>query len=257
MTMIQEEAPVRRVSEVGLNIFQLTFASRAIADEALPGQFVNVRTAEGSGPLLRRPFSVSSVQGDEVSLLFNIVGPGTKALSMMRRGEGLDVLGPLGRGIFPYDDDAYLTAIIVAGGLGVAPMPFLRASLPEGKKQRVFVGARSASQFVRIGLEDAQMATDDGSQGFHGTVVDLLRETLATNSLPRPRIFSCGPLPMLRALREFSQTKNIACYMALEGEMACGIGLCQGCPVQSSGGGKKYKLVCSDGPVFDASTVVF
>ncbi|HTX18384.1 MAG TPA: dihydroorotate dehydrogenase electron transfer subunit [Bacteroidota bacterium] len=257
MAMILEQAPVRTVTEVGSNVFQLTFSSLAIAREALPGQFVNVKTVDGSGPLLRRPFSISSVRDDEVSILFNVIGSGTKALSLMRKGEGLDVLGPLGKGTFPLDDDAYETALIVAGGLGVAPMPFLRASMPRGKKQFVFLGARSASQVVTVGLEDAQVATDDGSKGFHGTVVDLLRNTLVGNDLGHPRIFACGPLPMLRSLRELSEAKNIECYVALECEMACGIGLCQGCPVESSGPGKKYRLVCNEGPVFNALTVVF
>ena len=255
--MIQEYAPIRDVTNLGSDIYRLTFRSNDVARAALPGQFVNIRSRDEHGPLLRRPFSISSVERDDVSILFNVIGPGTTALAAMRSGEQLDVIGPLGRGTFPCTDPDFETAVLVAGGLGVAPMPFLRASLPEGKKSLLFIGARSASQLVTVGLEGARVATDDGSEGYRGTVVDLLTEAVDERELKSPRIFACGPLPMLRALRRFAMEKHIECFVALECEMACGIGLCQGCPVESANEGRKYVLVCSEGPVFESSRVRF
>jgi len=255
--MVQEHAPVHSVEEIAPNIFQLAFRSQKIAGQAEPGQFVNVKVEDARGPLLRRPFSIYAVDKDNVSIIFNVVGRGTKLLAEMAVGENLDVLGPLGRGVFPYKDDGFGTALLVAGGLGVAALPFLNALIPIKKKRIAFLGARTASQIVRSGLDPVHVATDDGSEGLHGTVVDLLGRFLKTATVERPRIFSCGPLPMMRALKEFARDKSIECYLALEGEMACGIGLCQGCPVQTIEGKKKFELVCSDGPVFEASTVSF
>ena len=255
--MVQEHVPVHSIREIASNIFQLTFRSPNIAGLAVPGQFVNVKVDNTEGPLLRRPFSIYSVDKEDVSIIFNVVGPGTRALSDMAEGEVLDVLGPLGRGVFPYKDDGYETALLVGGGLGVAALPFLNSMIPSRKRRVTFLGARTASQIVRTGLEPVHAATDDGSEGLHGTVVDLLRSYLETTEIERPRIFSCGPLPMLRALKEVARAKEVECYLALEGEMACGIGLCQGCPVQTVNRKKKFDLVCSDGPVFEASTVSF
>ena len=255
--MIQEHAPITAVKEIASNIFQLSFLSPSISHSALPGQFVNVKAEESAVPLLRRPFSIFSVEGETVSILFNVVGLGTRLLSQKKAGETLDVLGPLGNGVFPYSDEKYETALLVAGGLGVAAFPFLNSRLRASKKVVSFLGAKTSSWVVRKGLDNIHVATDDGSEGFHGTVVDLLKKFMDENSVPHPRIYSCGPMPMMRALAKYSREKDIPCYAALEREMACGIGLCQGCPVETAGDGRKYKLVCKDGPVFEVQDILF
>ena len=255
--MIQEHAPIHTVKEIASNIFQLSFHSSSISLHALPGQFVNVRVEESAVPLLRRPFSIFSVEDEIISIIFNVVGTGTRLLSQKKTGETLDVLGPLGKGVFPFGGDDYETALLVAGGLGVAALPFLNSRLRASKKVASFLGARTSSYVVRSGLDNIHVATDDGSEGFHGTVVDLLKNFMEKNTVQRPRIFSCGPTPMMRALAKYSRDKNIPCHAALECEMACGIGLCQGCPVETVGGGKKYALVCKDGPVFETNGIVF
>jgi dihydroorotate dehydrogenase electron transfer subunit len=255
--MIQEHAPIETVMEIASNIFQLSFLSSSISRSALPGQFVNVRAEESALPLLRRPFSIFSVEGEVVSIIFNVVGLGTKLLSQKRAGETLDVLGPLGKGVFPYGDEKYETALLVAGGLGVAAFPFLNSRLRASNKVLSFLGARTSSYVLRKGLDNIHVATDDGSEGFHGTVVDLLKKFMDESIVLHPRIYSCGPMPMLRTLAQYSREKNIPCYAALECEMACGIGLCQGCPVETAGDGKKYKLVCKDGPVFEVHEISF
>ncbi len=255
--MIQEHARIAAVKEIASNIFQLSFLSSSISRSALPGQFVNVKAEETAVPLLRRPFSIFSVEGETVSIIFNVVGIGTKLLSQKRAGETLDVLGPLGKGVFPFNDEKFDTALLVAGGLGVAAFPFLNSRLHASKKVISFLGARTSSFVVRKGLENIHVATDDGSEGFHGTVVDMLKNFMNENTVLHPRIFSCGPMPMMRTLAKYSREKNMPCYAALECEMACGIGLCQGCPVEAAGDGRKYKLVCKDGPVFDVRDILF
>ncbi len=254
--MIQEHAPIAAVKEIASNIFQLSFLSSSISRSALPGQFVNVKAEESVVPLLRRPFSIFSVEGETVSIIFNVVGLGTKLLSQKRAGETLDVLGPLGKGVFPFNDEKFDTALLVAGGLGVAAFPFLNSRLHASKKVISFLGARTSSFVVRKGLANIHVATDDGSEGFRGTVVDMLKNFMDENTILHPRIYSCGPMPMMRTLAKYSREKNVPCYAALECEMACGIGLCQGCPVEAAGDGRKYKLVCKDGPVFDIREIL-
>ncbi len=255
--MIQEHASIYSVKEIASNIFQLSFLSPSISLSALPGQFVNVRVEDAAVPLLRRPFSIFSVEGEVVSIIFNVIGLGTKLLSQKKAGETLDVLGPLGKGVFPCDDSTFDTALLVAGGLGVAAFPFLNSRLRASKKVVSFLGARTSSYIVRNGLDNIHVATDDGSEGFHGTVVDLLKNFMDKNVINHPRIYSCGPTVMMRTVSQFSREKNIQCYVALECDMACGIGLCQGCPVETVKREKKYSLICKDGPVFEVREINF
>jgi dihydroorotate dehydrogenase electron transfer subunit len=124
-----------------------------------------------------------------------------------------------------------------------------------GKEVITLLGARTASQLVTDHLENLQIATDDGSRGFQGTVVALLASLLHLGTPSRPRVFGCGPTPMLRALAELSVREGLACEVSLEGPMACGMGICQGCPVELVGEEKAYALVCKDGPTFDVRRI--
>jgi dihydroorotate dehydrogenase electron transfer subunit len=207
------------------------------------------------GPFLRRPFSLSGVSGDSIELLFNVIGSGTRLLASRAIGEKLDVLGPLGR---PFGlDDSFSTAVMVAGGLGVAPFPFVEDALKAaGKESMLVLGARTAGQVYAGAIRNVSVATDDGTLGHHGTVVDLLERTLTEKKPERPKIFGCGPTPMLRALSAAAQRLEIPCEVSLEGDMACGIGICQGCPVETVGRERKYALVCTDGPTFDCKEVL-
>jgi dihydroorotate dehydrogenase electron transfer subunit len=246
---------VVRVDEAAPGIFSLTFRSGDIAAGTRAGQFVNLRVGDLADPLLRRPFSVYETEGDTVSVLFNIVGKGTEILSRLRRGDRLDVLGPLGTP-FGFERNEYQTGILVGGGLGVAPLPLLyRAIRSTGRNAIVLLGARTASQLVPAHLGTVRVATDDGSTGYHGTVVGLLDSVLEQTEAKGTRIFGCGPTPMLRALQEMAIRKGIACEVSLEGPMGCGFGICQGCPVELVGQERKYALMCKDGPVFDCRTV--
>jgi dihydroorotate dehydrogenase electron transfer subunit len=250
----QKFCEVRSCSNVAGQIYRLTFEWAELAATVQPGQFVNIRVSETEELLLRRPFSVSRVEGDLVEIVLQIVGTGTKILSEKHPGEILDVLGPLGQ---PFHLEAeFDTALIVAGGLGVAPFPLLTAALKKrGKQIETFVGFRSAQQMFTEHLANIHLATEDGSTGFHGTVVKLVEDYLDKHSSGKFKIFACGPTKMLMALTKTAKQKSICCELSLEGQMACGVGICQGCPVELVDSEKKYALVCKDGPIFLSSEI--
>lgn len=247
---------ISSVMDAAAGIHVLTFQSPEISKAILAGQFLNIRIEDAAGPLLRRPFSVYRVDHDAVQLIFSVIGKGTAALSRKRPGDTLDVLGPLGVP-FSVDRNDFETAVLVGGGLGVAPLPITTASLRRRNKNVVtFLGCRTSRSVVPDHLENVSIATDDGSAGYRGTVVDLLEQSFRHNRPEKPRIFGCGPTPMLRALAAFAIREDIPCEVSLEGPMGCGFGICQGCPVELVGVDKKYALMCKDGPTFDVRTIV-
>jgi dihydroorotate dehydrogenase electron transfer subunit len=253
--ILQEICSVQQVRRVADNIFVLSFHAPSIVGKILAGQFLNIRVEDATDPLLRRPFSAYRREGENLEIVFNVVGKGTALLSTKRAGELIDVLGPLGVP-FGLSTADYETALLVGGGLGVAPLPIATEELREaGKPILTFLGARNAGQLVPHHLEDPQIATDDGSAGFRGNVVELLSSILSHQPVSRPKIFACGPTAMLRALAEFALKHGIPCEVSLEGPMGCGIGICQGCPVELAGEEKKYALMCKDGPVFDVRKI--
>ncbi len=252
--MIIADVPVIDVRIVAEGTRTVTFVSEEIARSTMPGQFVNIRVHGGSDPLLRRPFSVSRVIGEHVEILFNVVGAGTDILSRKKPGDTINVLGPLG---VPYGTKGnFKNALLVAGGLGVAPMPILTEQLTSlGKHVDTFLGARTALHLITDHLVNIHAATDDGSKGFHGNVVRLVEQYLKEHPVMESKIFACGPTRMLKALSTFAIGAGLECEVSLEGEMACGVGICQGCPVERVGGAKKYALVCTDGPAFQCQDV--
>ncbi len=255
MTMLAGLFPVRDVRAVAENTYVLSFRAAPISQTVRAGQFLNIRVDDATVPLLRRPFSVHRTDGDIVEFIFNVVGRGTLSLSRLREGDEVDVVGPLGVP-FTLGAQGFRTAILIGGGLGVAPLPLATATLrAAGTNVETFLGARSARFLAKNHLENLHVATDDGTEGFHGTVVDLLMRTLEKQPITEARMFACGPMPMLRAAAALSLKLNIPCEVSLEGPMGCGIGICQGCPVELTGGEKKYALMCKDGPTFDVRKV--
>jgi dihydroorotate dehydrogenase electron transfer subunit len=253
--MRQTSARVIDCHEILEGIFVLAFQSAEIARTSAPGQFVNLRCSGDCTPLLRRPFSISRVDGDAVELMFNVVGHGTRLLSQKHAGEMLDVLGPLG---VPFDIRGnFDSAILVGGGLGVAPFPFLTAALVREKKDiQTIIGFRTGRLILDGNLLNVRIATDDGTKGFHGTVVDLLKAEVSKRQTNNLKVFGCGPTRMLSALSEYVRTEGIECELSLEGDMGCGMGLCQGCPVERTDGSKKYSLVCVEGPTFNSNDII-
>ncbi|MCU7523041.1 MAG: dihydroorotate dehydrogenase electron transfer subunit [Ignavibacteria bacterium] len=251
--MIIANAEVLQLIELGNAVFLLKVHCPEIASEAQPGQFCNVKVSDSNFPLLRRPFSICDVDGDSLSFMFNVPGEGTKTLSHKKVGEVLDILGPLGNG-FKISDD-YECAVFVAGGLGSAPFPFLTKAMPEEKKIYSFVGGRSSGDVITYGMKNTIISTDDGSKGFKGNVVELLEANKAILDGAKIKVFACGPTPMLRAVKDFCMKYGYNCEVSTECAMACGFGICQGCPIQALDK-DGYYLVCKDGPVFDIRKVV-
>jgi NAD(P)H-flavin reductase len=216
-----------------------------------PGQFAMLAAQErwGGGeeerPYLPRAFSIARHADGECHFLLEDVGPGSRRLCELRPGEGLWSLGPLGRGFTA--PAAGLRAILVGGGVGIAPLAILQDAL-EGEPT-VLLGFRDAARAEGAGLlSGARVATDDGSVGHHGLVTELLAQELEGD--PAAAVYACGPAAMLEGVRTLCAQRAIPAQLALEAGMACGFGACFGCVVPRRGGG--YLRVCLDGPVIDA-----
>lgn len=253
--MLIVNSPIEEIIEIQKDIFLQKIYSPEIARQIKPGQFLNFRVSETVTPLLRRPFSICDVEGDHIFIMFNIFGEGTKILSHKHIGDTIDILGPLGNGfnIFSKDFD---TAVIVAGGLGAAPFPYLTRLLKDKFEIISYIGGRSKNDVITFNLLNVNIATDDGSLGFEGNVVQLFEKNLNSLKNKKLKVFGCGPKTMLRALKEVCITNNINCEVSIESAMACGFGICQGCPIESTKQSDKYLLVCKDGPVFNVKDVV-
>lgn len=252
--MLIINSPVEEIIEINRHIYLLKVFSLQLTSIIKPGQFLNIRVTERVYPLLRRPFSVCDVEGNHLYLMFNILGEGTNILAHKPIGSDLDILGPLGNG-FNIDGD-YETAVIVAGGLGAAPFPYLTRKLNGKKNILSFIGGRTKDDVITYNLKNVIEASDDGSLGFKGNVVQLLSQNLELLKSKKIKMFACGPTVMLRALKEFCIKNEFECEASTECAMACGFGICQGCPIESTTESDKYLLVCKDGPVFNIKDVV-
>jgi dihydroorotate dehydrogenase electron transfer subunit len=249
---------VRSIRKLSEDFTLLDLEWPAAVAEPLPGQFVMVRTREGTDPLWRRPLGVHDFRRSKgagvLSLLFQVVGPTTRDLAGLVPGNALDVLGPHGRG-FRLDAAEHW---LVGGGRGLAPLYYL-ARVLGGRRVpcRVFLGGRSAMHVLRerdlerLGCR-VETATDDGSRGRRGPVTDLLARGLGRTSERRRSgilISACGPHGMLRAVAGIAAERGVAAQVSVDPLMACGRGLCLGCTVVAREG---YRLACQHGPVFDA-----
>ena len=248
------KALVEKVIELKNHIFILKIFSPEIASIINPGEFLNVKVSDSNYPLLRRPFSICDAEGDFIFLMFNIFGEGTKILAHKHKGDLIDILGPLGKG-FNLSGD-FDTAILVAGGLGVAPFPYFIRKIGKSKEIHSFIGGKTDKDIITYGMKNITISTDDGSLGIRGNVVELLEQNVENLKSKRIKIFGCGPNAMLRELRELSIKHNLNCEVSTECAMACGFGICQGCPIESVNHPDKYLLVCKDGPVFNMRDIV-
>lgn len=243
MIPLQEQAEVIDRTQLSESLFRFRLKCPSIAAEARAGQFVEIDP--GDKFFLRRPFSIQRADNGIIVLLIKTVGMGTEAL--VRKEGKWDIIGPLGNSFCLKDG---YTPVLVGGGVGVAPLIFFADELRKSnRKFRFILGAKSEKEIPATKGDPLfpllQIATDDGSRGYAGTVVDYLHEF--SNGLEKPFIHACGPKPMLKALRELMILKGWKGEFSLESRMACGIGICQGCAVPVKDG---FALVCKDGPVF-------
>ena len=256
--MAQIKAKIISNSRLIGNYWYLEFESRQIAQQSSPGQFVNIKVSDSMAPLLRRPLSIHAVCASQVKVIYELRGEGTQILSSRKPGEILDIIGPLGNG-FSYRrilKSRGINNILIAGGIGVAPLVFLAKEL-KSTKPLVLIGARTkkdilcAREFKALGCA-VKFATDDGSVGFKGRVTDLLKIILAEHKISG--IFSCGPHLMLKTVTQIAKENKIDAQLSLEEHMACGVGACLGCVVETKDG---YKTVCKDGPVFSSEELAW
>jgi len=257
----QETAKLLANTKIAPDHYRITLSASRISKEAIPGQFIMAKVGSGTDPLLRRPLSFNLIDREKgtIDILFKVVGKGTGMLSEMGPGMDLDIIGPLGNG-FKLDTSKEV-AVIVGGGVGIAPMLAL-ANEAKKKIKAVYalIGANNINSviceddFRKIGCETI-VATDDGTYGNKGLASELLLAVISSKLSPiNTHIYACGPRPMIKALEDISSQFNVPCQVSLEEWMGCGFGACNGCTVNTKNG---YKKVCSDGPVFDSKELLW
>lgn len=260
MSQYQEKATVVRIEQFSATNFRLTLDCPLIAGSARPGQFVMIRAGLGKDPLLRRPFSIHQASASgQIQIYFKVVGRGTQLLANVRLAEELSVFGPLGQG---FRLNGLAPAVIVGGGLGIAPMLFLaqenRRLKKNGDDDLIILGAREKNELEPL-LDDFRQfgrkmltATDDGSLGHHGFVTEVLQSV----DLPAGcTVYACGPEPMMAGVQEICRYQGIPCQVSVESVMACGMGACLGCSRPARKG--TYTHVCLNGPVYDAEELIW
>lgn len=245
------------------DIFKFVVKSDKMAEEALPGQFLEIRVNDDIEPFLRRPISIHKIDKEkgELEFIFQVKGKGTEILSNKKVGDKVSIIGPLGKGNFKFE--GYKNIVIIGGGIGIFPLYELAQQAKETANVTTYLGFRTKDFVV---LEDEfekvsnklVLTTDDGSYKQNGFAINYLK---ADCEKEKPDcIFACGPMPMLKAVRDFAEANNIPAQVSLEERMGCGIGVCLGCAVKtadSPADAPQYKHVCKDGPVFFIDDVEF
>ncbi|MEE3371444.1 MAG: dihydroorotate dehydrogenase electron transfer subunit [Planctomycetota bacterium] len=275
---LQATVSILENRQVARDTFQLRFDCPDLARRALPGQFLMLRIAGPSDPLIGRPLALYDTVLDThgtprgVDVMYLVKGNLTKNLCRLQTGQRLDIWGPLGNG-FAAPSAKHL--IMVAGGIGQTPMLALARErmglrsfgdpgrrVPQAERVTFCYGARSADylagvdDFQQIGAE-VRLATDDGSRGHQGLVTDLLCEILEAEEADA-EVVCCGPEPMMKAVSELAIERGVPCQVSLETPMACGIGICFTCVAKvDCGGAWDYQRTCVEGPVFDARRLVW
>lgn len=255
MSKAKELCKIVSQEEISPQIFSMWLDTPTIAENAMPGQFVSVYSRDGSR-LLPRPISLCEIdkENHRIRLVYRIAGKGTAEFSRLHPGVSLSVLGPLGNG-FPLEEGKDKKVVLMGGGIGIPPM------LETAKNLSGDVTMVAGYRDVQFLAEDFQkyckfaVATEDGSAGTKGNVLDAMRE----QEIEAEVIMACGPTPMLRAIKAYALEKGIPCWISMEERMACGIGACLGCVCQSrevdSHSHVHNKRVCKDGPVFLSTEV--
>ena len=248
----KESVKIIRQEQITMDVFSLWIETKDIAKNAKPGQFVSVYSKDGSR-LLPRPISICEVDGNNLRMVYRVVGTGTEEFSGYKAGDTLDVLGPLGNG-YTLDNKK---AILLGGGIGIPPMLELAKRLDCEKS--IVLGYRDVlflnEEFEKYG--DVYIATEDGSVGTKGNVLDAIKACDITGEV----IYACGPKPMLRAIKTFAEENGMEAFISLEEKMACGIGACLACVCKTKDVDHHSHVnnarICKEGPVFNAKEVEF
>jgi len=243
----------------------------SIANQIKPGQFIMLKVSDDRSPLLRRPFSVYQSYPDNhpdkrkrgcLFILYKTVGKGTQKMTTFRRGQKVDLIAPLGNGFSLPPLPSFTSVILIGGGVGIASL-YPLAKMVDTRKLFIFVGGKTQDDILCV-TDFKKMdstifiATEDGSLGFKGTVIDLFVSQL--KKFKRNEVtylYSCGPVGMLKALAERVKFKHFICQASLEARMGCGFGACWGCVVKTNHPQTPYQRVCKDGPVFHLKDIVW
>lgn len=248
----REKALIKEQKNIVEGVFSMWLETKQIAKGAVPGQFISVYSKDGAR-LLPRPISICEIKDDQIRIVYRTVGKGTTEFSGYGAGEELDIQGPLGNGYTLSDKKA----IIFGGGIGIPPM--LELSKQLNCEKEIVLGYRDElflnEEFEKYG--HVTIATEDGSTGTKGNVLDAVREHAIKGDI----IYACGPTPMLRAIKAYAIENQIECFISREEKMACGIGACLACVCKSKEiDGHSHvhnKRVCKEGPVFRAQDIEF
>ena len=238
------------------NIYLLEMFLPGFNGMAEPGQFVMIKVNETYDPFLRRPYSILECSKEKMKFLIKIVGKGSKMIAHKKMNDKFNILGPLGVG-FRVNSNRY--PVLVAGGMGIAPLWFLAKRLNSQKKKfSIIYGERSASslgdKIKKTFKKKVLLVTDDGSRGLKSTATGALSAFLDNITYKKVVLFSCGPPGMLKEITNFGIKRKIPVSISLEERMGCGIGVCLGCSVKRKNT-DGFLTVCKDGPVFRAEEV--
>ena len=232
--------------QVAEKIFRLTVDAPNLAENSRAGQFVQVKISDDL--TLRRPLGIASTANGRVKIFYRVVGRGTEILSRRHAGERLNILGALGNGFTPRDGKV----LLVGGGMGLAPL----LCAAEQFSADILMGGRTAAEVAfwqeefRPHAEEIFITTDDGTVGLYGFVTDALPAVLSKKNYAA--VLTCGPEVMMRGVAKIAREKNLPCEVSFEKRMACGLGACLSCSIDTANGRRK---VCKDGPIFDAKEV--
>ena len=243
-------------SDAAGGIRLLKLEAPSLAQAARPGKFVMLKVNSGTEPLLARPFSIHGADQQSISILYQVVGKGTRILSQTEPGSRLSLWGPLGKG---FELGAGKT-VLVAGGMGVAPLCFAAARLGRlGVEVRLLCGfargpeAKAMAAHLKKELNGCgaqiSVATEDGGLGVKGLVTELMETHLPGSA----GVLACGPMAMLKNVARLCAQTRTPCQVSLEAPMACGLGACLGCAVPAAQGG--YLRACQEGPVLESGQV--
>lgn len=256
MAKLKMKSTVIEQKMIADGICSMWLDAKEIAVQAKPGQFISVYSNDKSR-VLPRPISICEIDREKGTLriVYRVVGKGTEEFSKAEAGDSFEILGPLGNG-FPIEEAKGKKVLMIGGGIGVPPM--LQTAKEIEGDAIIVSGYRNQDLFLKEELESAGtlfIATEDGSVGTKGNVVDAIRE----NQIEADMMFACGPKPMLRALKNYALEKGIPCWISMEEKMACGVGACLACVCQSkdvdSHSHVHNKRICKDGPVFLSTEV--
>jgi len=266
----QKDSRVLENIRLGKDCFKLIFSAPEIVKQSQAGNFVHIQVNPFTFPLLRRAFSIHEVNRQKGSLevVFKVIGTGTEHLSHKKKGDTVNLLGPLGK-IFSYPDREDIS-IMIAGGLGIVPVYFLTRDLLRKKhrgKIYFLYGAKEKDQLYCLsdtrklprGKVETLYSTDDGSYGFTGYLDALLKQVLKKEDKNKVKIYACGPEGLLAKLSHLAKDENLFCQLSLEVGMPCGMGTCMGCVVKykpDCNSPVTFKRVCCEGPVFKAQEVI-